>query len=37
MSKEIPKDIPPELYEVYDDPMRVMRFLPQSRCRNFDD
>jgi len=28
MPKEIPKEIPPELYEVYDDPTRVMRFLP---------
>jgi len=29
MPKEIPKEIPPELYEVYDDPTRVMRFLPR--------
>jgi hypothetical protein len=27
MPKEIPKEIPPELYEVYGDPMRLMRFL----------
>jgi hypothetical protein len=25
--KEIPKEIPPELYEVYVDPKRVVRFL----------
>jgi hypothetical protein len=32
MPKEIPKEIPPELYEVYDDdPMKVLRFLPQAR------
>jgi hypothetical protein len=31
MPKEIPKEIPPELYEVYDDPTRVMRFhLPKQ-------
>jgi hypothetical protein len=29
MPKEIPKEIPPELYEVHDDPMRMMRFLPK--------
>ena len=29
MSKEIPKEIPPELYEVYDDPTRVTRFFPR--------
>jgi hypothetical protein len=27
MPKEIPKEIPPELYEVYDDPTKVMRVL----------
>jgi len=30
MPKVIPKEIPPELYEVYSDPMRVMRFLPSE-------
>jgi hypothetical protein len=28
MPKEIPKEIPPELYEVYDHPMKVRRILP---------
>lgn len=30
MSKEIPKEIPPELYEVYDHPVRWMRLPPQT-------
>jgi hypothetical protein len=33
MPKEIPKEIPPELYEVYDEPARAMRFLPQRWTR----
>jgi hypothetical protein len=37
MPKEIPKEIPPELYEVYDDPMRMMFFRPPSRCKNCED
>jgi hypothetical protein len=34
MPKEIPKEIPPELYEIYDDPMNVMRFLPPKRYKD---
>jgi len=37
MPREIPKEIPPELYEVYDDPMRVMCFLAPKGCKNCDD
>jgi len=37
MPKEIPREIPPELYEVHEHPTRAMRFLPRSRldvCRS---
>jgi hypothetical protein len=37
MAKEIPKEIPPELYEIYNDPTSVMFFLPPNRCKNCDD
>ncbi len=37
MPKEIPKEIPPELYEIYDDPIRAKCFLPPSRCKNCDN
>jgi hypothetical protein len=31
MPKEIPKEIPPELYEIYNDPIFMTRFLPPKR------
>jgi hypothetical protein len=37
MPKEIPKEIPPELYEVYDDPKRVGFYLSPTGCRNCED
>jgi len=37
MPKEIPKEIPPELYEVYSIPMGTMSFFPPMRCKNCGD
>jgi hypothetical protein len=37
MPKETPRKIPPEDYEIYNDPIGVMCFLPPKRCRNCDD
>jgi hypothetical protein len=33
----MPKEISPELYEVYNDPVGVMFFLPPKRCKNCDN
>jgi hypothetical protein len=33
MPKEIPRKIPPEDYEIYNDPIGVMCFLPPKRCK----
>ena len=37
MPKETPRKIPPEDYEIYNDPVGVMHFLPPRRCKNCDD
>jgi len=38
MPKDTPRRIPPEDYEIYNDPIGVMCFfLPPKRCRNCDD
>jgi len=37
MPKEIPKEIPPELYEVYSNPTGTMSFYQPWRCKNCGD
>jgi hypothetical protein len=37
MTKEIPKEIPPELYEAYDDPQRIRFYLSPTGCSNCVD
>jgi hypothetical protein len=37
MPKDVPRKIPPEDYEIYNDPIGVMCFLPPKRCKNCDD
>jgi hypothetical protein len=34
--KEIPKETPPELYEIHRDPVGAACFLPPRRCTNRD-
>jgi len=37
MPEKTPRKIPPEDYEIYNDPVGVMHFLPPKRCKNCDD
>ena len=37
MSKETPRKLQPDDYEIYNDPIGVMFFLPPKRCKNCDD
>jgi hypothetical protein len=37
MSKETPKKIPPEDYEIYNYPRGVMYFTPPKRSKNWYD
>jgi len=37
MAKETPRKLQPWEYEIYNDPVGVMCFLPPKRCKNCDD
>ena len=37
MPKEVPRKIQPEEYEICNDHVGVMHFLPPRRCKNCDD
>ena len=37
MPKDAPRKTAPEDYEIYNDPIGVMCFLPPRRCKNCDD